>query len=178
MARRRTKSNNSLWLTTGILLLIFVAALFYLEHHSLKPKVAAVAKKSAHTQSVAKPKFDFYNVLPQTPTPTQKSQSATTATPNNLNKLAIPTPSTSTAHKASTSYMLRVASLKNFADADRIKAELTLLGYNVNIQKVTIKNITWNRVNLGPYNSLTTAQSAQNDLKKTHYASVILKSKK
>lgn len=178
MARRQAKSNNSLWLTTGILLLIFIAILFYLEHRSLQPiKATPVAKKSTHIQSSTKPKFDFYNVLSQNQTRTQESKStATKSAPVNLNKLAIPAPNT-TINKPAISYTLRVASLKNYADADRIKAELTLLGYNVSIQKVTIHNTTWNRVNLGPYTSLNAAQSAQNELKKNHYNSVILKTK-
>jgi cell division protein FtsN len=51
-------------------------------------------------------------------------------------------------------YVLQVGSYKNFADADRVRAKLALLGVESNVQKVTVDNDTWHRIRIGPISKL------------------------
>jgi cell division protein FtsN len=72
-------------------------------------------------------------------------------------------------------YALQVASVKDYADADRLKAQLTMLGFDVSIQKYTLNGQTWNRVYAGSYNSRDAALKQQNALKQNNIASILVK---
>jgi len=49
---------------------------------------------------------------------------------------------------------LQAGSYKNFADADRVRAKLALLGIESNVQKVTVDTDTWHRIRIGPISKL------------------------
>jgi cell division protein FtsN len=49
---------------------------------------------------------------------------------------------------------LQAGSYKNFADADRVRAKLALLGIESNVQKVTVDSDTWHRIRIGPISKL------------------------
>jgi cell division protein FtsN len=51
-------------------------------------------------------------------------------------------------------YVLQAGSYKNFADADRVRAKLGLLGIESNAQKVSVENDTWYRIRIGPISKL------------------------
>ena len=51
-------------------------------------------------------------------------------------------------------YVLQAGSYKNFADADRVRAQLALAGVESKVQKVTVDTDTWHRVRIGPITSL------------------------
>jgi cell division protein FtsN len=51
-------------------------------------------------------------------------------------------------------YVLQAGSYKNFADADRVRAKLALLGIESNAQKVSVENDTWYRIRIGPISKL------------------------
>ena len=50
-------------------------------------------------------------------------------------------------------YYLQAGSFRRFEDADRVKAQLALLGVVAGVQRVTINGgETWHRVRVGSYN--------------------------
>lgn len=51
-------------------------------------------------------------------------------------------------------YVLQAGSYKNFADADRIRAQLALQGVESKVQKVSVDNDTWHRIRIGPVSRL------------------------
>jgi cell division protein FtsN len=52
-------------------------------------------------------------------------------------------------------YMLQVGSFRHYADADRLRARLALLGMESHVQEVkTHAGQTWNRVRIGPIDNL------------------------
>jgi cell division protein FtsN len=51
-------------------------------------------------------------------------------------------------------YILQAGSYKNFADADRIRAQLALQGVESKVQKVTVESESWFRVRIGPFSNL------------------------
>jgi cell division protein FtsN len=51
-------------------------------------------------------------------------------------------------------YVLQAGSYKNFADADRVRAQLALQGVESKVQKVTVDDNTWHRIRIGPISKL------------------------
>jgi cell division protein FtsN len=51
-------------------------------------------------------------------------------------------------------YVLQAGSYKNFADADRVRAQLALQGVESKVQKVSVDNDTWHRIRIGPISEL------------------------
>jgi len=51
-------------------------------------------------------------------------------------------------------YVLQAGSYKNFADADRVRAQLALQGVESRVQKVSVDNDTWHRIRIGPISKL------------------------
>ena len=52
------------------------------------------------------------------------------------------------------SYILQAGSFANFADADRVRAQLALAGVESKVQKVSVDTETWHRVRVGPIKNL------------------------
>ena len=64
-------------------------------------------------------------------------------------------------------YYLQAGSFKGADQADRFKAKLALMGFETDIQTITINNKdTYNRVRVGPYSDLRTLDKARSRLKK------------
>ena len=50
--------------------------------------------------------------------------------------------------------VLQAGSYKNFADADRIRAQLALQGVESKVQRVSVDNDSWHRIRIGPISKL------------------------
>lgn len=61
--------------------------------------------------------------------------------------------------------LLQAGSFRSKQDADRLKAQIALLGMQANIESVTIRKDRWYRVRLGPYADSTAAYRELNLLK-------------
>lgn len=109
--------------------------------------------KSAKTSAKpAKPKFDFYTILPgiETVLPEKELREG------KHNKPRI---------DPNVSYILQAASFTAFNDADRLKANLALNGLVAHVEKVTIENKGgYFRVRLGPYDKLKDLNAADKKL--------------
>ncbi|HZF23234.1 MAG TPA: SPOR domain-containing protein [Burkholderiales bacterium] len=98
------------------------------------PKLPPPADKPAKTAE-AKPRFDFYKILPGT-------EEAVT------DKEFKRTPPASSKEV----YFLQVAAFQNPADADNLKARLALAGIEAQIQTATLPDgKVWHRVRVGPF---------------------------
>jgi cell division protein FtsN len=51
-------------------------------------------------------------------------------------------------------YVLQAGSYRNFADADRVRAQLALQGVESKVQKVSVDSDTWHRIRIGPISNL------------------------
>jgi cell division protein FtsN len=63
-------------------------------------------------------------------------------------------------------YVLQAGSYKNFADADRVRAQLALQGIESKVQKVTMGDESWHRVRIGPISKLDELNRLQQILRK------------
>lgn len=128
------------------------------------PKPKAVAKPAAKVQEKPKPapqpqqatkdekRFEFYEMLPKS--------KVTTSDPTAYKS----TPKTAVAEQQ---YLLQAGSFRNAQDADRMRAQLILLGLpNVRSEKTSSSNGTWYRVRTGPFKNRTALSAATNKLAK------------
>jgi cell division protein FtsN len=63
-------------------------------------------------------------------------------------------------------YVLQAGSYKNFADADRIRAQLALQGIESKVQKVSVDADTWHRIRIGPMSNLDELNKLRAKLRK------------
>ena len=71
--------------------------------------------------------------------------------------------------------MLQVAAYQSFEDADQLKAKLTINGFDVRVQKVTIEDKQYFRVRLGPFESQRKLKNVRQELADLGYNGVSLK---
>jgi len=62
-------------------------------------------------------------------------------------------------------YVLQAGSFSNYADADRVKAQLALLGIVSGIQKVSIDDKVYHRVRIGPVDELERLNTLRRQLR-------------
>lgn len=149
-------------LITLLLLGGFILGLVYLgqlqqNHPTNAAQVTQLqAKPQNESENKAhKPRFSFYTMLPQMQVNnSESSKQAETTT------------------KAS-QFILQIASFRQYKDADQLKAQLTLMGYEVDIKKVRKGKLQLHRVQLGPFDSKQAAIHVQRKLKVDHFSSLL-----
>lgn len=126
------------------------------KHHKISHKTSSSAKKNSSHPSAT---YEFYDMLSneekEVPASSHRSISAKDSS---IKK----------------NYVLQIASFKTFTEADHLKAELIVMGYDVFISKIKQKDINWNRVNIGPYDSLSDVQRTKKDLQEHNIQSIIV----
>lgn len=122
----------------------------------------------------AKPKFDFYTILPETETVLPEKAPA--------KPKSKPEPRTETAKPAAepgVSYVLQAASFATFAEADQLKAKLALAGLAAQIQKAPIEGKgEFYRVQLGPFEKIEALDAATQQLQQLGMKPLRLKVRK
>jgi len=193
-ARRPNHGTGFFWFVTGVVVGAFGVGLAWtLQDTDMAGSPAAPATAAAEQRPSAKPRFDFYNILPEMevvvpdeelvgkppvippkPLSPQKEEPATKAAEAVEEKTAsAPTPGAS-----GNSYLLQVASFRTVADAERLKARLALLGIQAQIQQVTVNGKdTYHRVRTGPYAGKESVTEARALLTRNGLESIAIKLK-
>jgi cell division protein FtsN len=140
-----------------------------------EPAVADASKKEPPKKS-----YDFYKVLEanevvipdaeltEKARAEQQARSAANATPGTG---ATPAPGVAPAGR----YILQAGSYPDAKGADEIKAKLALLGFQAQVQPVTVNGKAWHRVRLGPYASASDLESAKRSLTENGINAIALK---
>ena len=147
-------------------------------------KIAEANKTPPSPTAPVKPKYDFYTLLPEsevivpneavpekTPpavvaptTPVSPEQAAkidTARAQAALSGLTPPPPPPVAKPAPVTTFFLQAGSFRKQADADKVRAQIILLGQTSTVESGTVKDETWYRVLVGPFSNreqLTTAQ--------------------
>jgi cell division protein FtsN len=168
-----------LWLLTGLALGTFVWALFWLHGQSgdgreewataepdHPPQRPVEAPASPKVRTEPEPRFDFYHVLPNDVLDVPRQPPPERAEP----RPSRPEPAT-----APTAYTLQVGSFRQEADADRRKAELTLLGFDVRVlgTRIAAGDLRY-RVFAGPYRSQADVREARRRLTELGFDTLVL----
>ena len=111
----------------------------------------------------AKPRFDFYTILPE----------MEVIVPDSRNKAG-----PATAADKPGAYFLQVGSFRSFSEADNLKAQLALLGVESKIDAVNVNNSdTWHRVRIGPYQDLRELNKIRTRLLNNNMSAILLRVK-
>ena len=129
--------------------------------------VDAAPKEVAAAKPERKPKFEFYNMLPEMEVVVPDSELK-------------PAPKREVKEKAEktadTQYLLQVGSFKKAEQADRLRASLALIGLEASVQTVAVDGApSWHRVRLGPFKSLATLDGARARLRENEIEAIVLK---
>lgn len=182
--KRQTGAGQGLpgWamLTIGLIIGLFVAFLVYLDDLDAPPSAAVESgdtgddeRRVAGTGSPGedKPRFEFYSILPDlevivpdAPAPEER--------PGDAGEDAV-----STEIDPEGTYYLQVGSFQKAEQADRMKAQVLLLGLDVDIETVTVNGERWHRVRIGPYADQAKLGAAQRRLRENEIDYLVLRQK-
>lgn len=146
------KSGTSPWVWALLMLLLasFVGFILFLDRKVVDGGRDAAAEGQAGSRE-NKPKIDFYSVLPKRKVEIPISDEDRDAIENpTLNK------------EAEQRYLLQVGSFQNADEADSLKAQLAFLGLEARIEAAVVDDVTWHRVQLGPFASNSQLSRAKN----------------
>jgi cell division protein FtsN len=109
-------------------------------------------------------RFEFYEILPQFEVEVPDTE------PRATNRARRPIPETPPG-----SFLLQAGSFSAPADADRLKAQLALLGFESHVQRVTLDDDVFNRVRIGPIADLDAAKRTQSRLRDAGIDSLLMR---
>lgn len=119
---------------------------------------AKTPEKGGKAATEAKPRFDFYKILPgvEEPATDQQLRDAKGATKE--------------------SFYLQAGAFQNAPDADNLKARLALIGMQASIQTTTLPDRgVWHRVRIGPYSNVEELNRTRDTLKKSGIDTTLIK---
>lgn len=173
--RKKPSKTWGIWVIALFLIIAVIAGMLYLnktrkiESSSVKTvitekRASDKGKKVAPKKTVvdaakvnsvdSEPQFDFYTILPKDRVAVSQQPSVDSNT---------------------VKYLLQVATVKNSSDAEHIKSELALIGFEANVEQLKINDVIWYRVNVGPYSSEIAAKNDQKKLNDNKVQSVVVK---
>lgn len=162
------------WLLAGMLAGLLMAGIVFYKGWAPKlrdqqPTAAPEAIKPAEPAAAvdAKPKYDFYSVLPEMEVvvPEEEIKSSAAAPP--------PLPTEAAANPQR--FVLQAGSFRNNADADALKAKLALVGVRAQVTPVTINGADWFRVRVGPFSDLRELDGARQTLQANGISAIPLR---
>jgi cell division protein FtsN len=213
------------WLACGLVIGAFVVFLSKLEpgrddikrakEEVTRPANNPAAKPANNPQTptvatpaAAKPKYDFYTLLPESevivPPENPAEKPAAALTPEELAKAdaeralaalggktpaplpagAIPatagspataaTPPTVAKAPLSTQFFLQAGSFRKQADADKVRAQIIMLGQAVQVESGSVREEIWYRVLVGPFASREQLAQAQKTLAAGGFSNLLL----
>jgi len=182
--RKSTKKTKParrwLWFLAGLLSGV-AGTLFaeFQEYFSVEAVVTAVREATSSDDSAAgvqarkkeaakkskRPRFEFYTMLPEAEVAVPEDELTVNASA-----------ATRQAESKNVTYVLQAGSFRNLAQADRLKAELALMGMPVKIQTVSIEGGSkWHRVRVGPFTNLQALNEARTELQSNGLKVMVLK---
>lgn len=158
-------------------------------------KIAEANKTAPSPQQPVKPKYDFYTLLPESevivppeavPEKTPPVPAQPPVTPAEAAKIdtaraqaallgQTPPPAPPVIKPAATTqFYLQAGSFRKEADADKVRAQIILLGQAVKVESGTVKEETWYRVLVGPFSNREQLTVAQKQLAGSGFNNLLL----
>lgn len=122
-------------------------------------ETARTSRAPAERPPPAENRFEFYEILPQFEVVIPDEPAARPAASSAATQ---PRPR---AAETPGSFLLQAGSFSAAADADRMKANLALLGFESHVQRVQIDDGVFNRVRIGPLGDMDAAKRTQRQLR-------------
>ena len=160
-------------------------------------RIAEANKTPPSPTQPVKPKYDFYTLLPESEvivppdavpekTPPTPAVPTTPVTPAEAAKIdtaraqaalaGITPPPAPPVTKAApvTRFFLQAGSFRKEADADKVRAQIILLGQAVAVESGMVKDETWYRVLVGPFSNREQLTTAQKQLAGAGFSNLLL----
>ncbi len=179
-SRKSKPARSWLWFVAGVL--IGVAGTLFAEFQeyfsaegvvqavrdaasSDRPEARAKGKEQKPEKKAKRPRFEFYTMLPEMEVVVPEHELTGTSTA-----------ASQRAESDDVTYVLQAGSFRKLAQADRLKAELALIGMPAQIQTVSIEGGTkWHRVRVGPFTNLQALNEARSELQSNGLKVMVLK---
>lgn len=192
------------WLVCGLVIGGFMVFLFSLEpgrdeikrnkveEARVKQANKAAAAKPASSEP-AKPKYDFYTLLPESEvilpqqaieppvppaqkpvTPEEAAKIDAARAQAALNGEVPPPPPVIAKGPVTSQFFLQAGSFRRKDDADTLRAQLILLGQSVQVESGTVREETWHRVLVGPFATREQLGTAQKSLAASGFSNLLL----
>ena len=195
------KSRTGLWVFLAVIVAIIAVAVSWAVTHRPEPPKATIqtevappqvsvdqlnppakpgAKKTGKTTAkegqkpgqeanaavvkAPEPRFTFYKILPEKEAIIPESEIKSLKQQESQGK-----------RPQAGQYLLQAGSFANPQDAVKMKEKLTSLKIKSHIENVKIENTAWNRVKIGPFNSLADADKVRTYLRNSQIDSVVQK---
>lgn len=170
-----------IWIFAAVAISGFVGLIYYLDQYERAKTIArhvdsSKVKTTKQKEAQAKPadesksRFDFYKLLPKLSVDVPKSETTDRQPKTADDRKNDPAPAFS--------FILQAGSFKEFNEADRLKANLALMGIQANIEKVTLNQTeVWHRVRIGPLTSEREMNKIRNQLRTKNIEPIMLKVK-
>lgn len=182
-ASRRSSSSSGkpawVWFILGNFVGGFVVFMIFL--HGLKQdgKPATTAKRQAPAKQAEdkseQPRFDFYTLLQENEVSVPPPKTAQPARRQSGDTESKNTNPESVSSEPSLVYILQAASFRDAAEAERLRAQLTLANLDVKVETATDSRGTWHRVLVGPYSSRSRVAKAREVLADHKLMPLVLK---
>ena len=193
------------WLVCGLVIGGFMVFLLSLEpgrdeikrtkveqERATQASKAAAAKPA--TSEPAKPKYDFYTLLPESEvilppqaieqpvavpeqkpvTPEEAAKIDAARAEAALNGQVPPPPPVVAKGPVSSQFFLQAGSFRRKDDADSLRAQIILLGQSVQVESGTVREETWHRVLVGPFATREQLGQAQKTLSASGFSNLLL----
>jgi len=158
------------WLLVIVLISVFAVFLNYLRTSVPANKSAVsttVTKKTVVKHKVKKtiakpkhqdkqpeePRYDFYTILPKAEVVVPDYEIKTRTREERIGK------------GKATQYLLQAGSFREFAEADKLRARLALMGVESRVEKARVGTVIWNRVKIGPFTRSSSVSSIKKRLR-------------
>lgn len=115
-------------------------------------------------QQRPRPRFDFYRMLPNYEVVIPEED------------IAVTPPRDEQPLQRAGNYVLQAGSFRSAADADRLRAQLAMLGVESRVQTVTIDDAdTWHRVRIGPISDLRELNTMRERLARNQIEALVIR---
>jgi cell division protein FtsN len=179
-SRQQSNSKRSipgwLWLVAGLAIGVFVTFLFQLEpgrgsvQRDKTPPPPAVTPPPP--SKADQPRYDFYTLLPESEVIVPQSSVPETAEPEKSTDEKKPEDAASA---SGTRFYLQAGSFRQRAEADRVRAQIRVLGLDVKLENARLDGgEIWYRVQVGPFQDRATLSSAQTTLAGNGFDNLLL----
>jgi len=139
----------------------------FAERSFSKPQKTKTAAQAGQTKNAGqeKPRFEFYTILPEMEVAVSEKEISSPSTKKSTTKEVDPK-----------RYVLQAGSFRKYNEADRLKANLALLGLEANIQTISVDGETkWHRVRVGPFNDLARLNQTRDRIQANGIEVMVLK---
>lgn len=132
------------------------------DHPPASPPQPASASDAGPAAAEPAERYDFYEMLPKFEVVVPEREAA------------LPRGAPPVADRPG-AYVLQVGSYRNFAEADRVRAQLALQGIESRVQRVSVDNDTWHRVRVGPISDLDELNRVRDRLREAEMDTLVIR---